>query len=58
MKTAGPLSAIVVSPTTPCLPTAGGADFHPLTVCAACRGPLRDGDLTVTGGTHPVQATM
>jgi DNA-binding HxlR family transcriptional regulator len=35
-----------------------GADFHPLTVCAACRGPLRDGDLTVTGGTHPVQATM
>jgi hypothetical protein len=24
----------------------------------ACRGPLRDGDLTVTGGTHPVQATM
>jgi hypothetical protein len=29
-----------------------GADFHPLTVCAACRGPLRDGDLTVTRG-HP-----
>jgi hypothetical protein len=35
-----------------------GADFHPLTVCAACREPLRDGELTVTGGTHPVQATM
>ena len=35
-----------------------GADFHPLTVCAACREPLRDGQLTVTGGTHPVQATM
>jgi hypothetical protein len=27
-------------------------------VCAACREPLRDGELTVTGGTHPVQATM
>ena len=35
-----------------------GADFHPLTVCAACQQPLRDGQLTVTGGTHPVQATM
>jgi HxlR-like helix-turn-helix len=35
-----------------------GADFHPLTVCAACRAPLRDGELTVTGGTHLVQATM
>jgi hypothetical protein len=35
-----------------------GADFHPLTVCAACREPLRDGELTVTGGTHPVEATM
>jgi hypothetical protein len=35
-----------------------GADFHPLTVCSACREPLRDGELTVTGGTHPVQATM
>ena len=34
-----------------------GADF-PLTVCGACREPLRDGQLTVTGGTHPVQATM
>ena len=35
-----------------------GADFYPQTVCAACRAALRDGDLTVTGGTHPVQATM
>jgi DNA-binding HxlR family transcriptional regulator len=35
-----------------------GADFHPLTVCAACWAPLHDGELTVTGGTHPVQATM
>jgi HxlR-like helix-turn-helix len=24
----------------------------------AGREPLRDGELTVTGGTHPVQATM
>ena len=30
-----------------------GADFHPVTVCAACQEPLRDGELTVTGGTHP-----
>jgi DNA-binding HxlR family transcriptional regulator len=35
-----------------------GADFRPLTVCAACRQPLRDGELTVSGGTHPVEATM
>lgn len=35
-----------------------GADFHPLTVCATCKEPLRDGELTVTGGTHPVEATM
>jgi DNA-binding HxlR family transcriptional regulator len=35
-----------------------GAEFHPLTVCAACREPLRDGDLTVIGGTHPVVATV
>jgi DNA-binding HxlR family transcriptional regulator len=35
-----------------------GADVHPLTVCAACKKPLRDGELTVTGGTHPVEATM
>jgi DNA-binding HxlR family transcriptional regulator len=35
-----------------------GADFHPRTVCAACHAPLRDGELTVTGGTHPVEATI
>jgi DNA-binding HxlR family transcriptional regulator len=31
-----------------------GAEFHPLTVCAACREPVREGELTVVGGTHPV----
>jgi DNA-binding HxlR family transcriptional regulator len=35
-----------------------GAEFHAMTVCAACREPLRDGQLTVTGGTHPVEATV
>jgi hypothetical protein len=35
-----------------------GAEFHPLTVCEACREPLLDGDLTVSGGTHPVTATV
>lgn len=35
-----------------------GADFHPMTVCAGCGEPIRDGDLTVSGGTHPVEATM
>ena len=35
-----------------------GADFHPLTVCADCLEPLHDGELTVTGGPHPVEATM
>jgi hypothetical protein len=35
-----------------------GAEFHPLTVCAACGEPLCDGDLTVVGGTHPVAATV
>jgi DNA-binding HxlR family transcriptional regulator len=35
-----------------------GAEFHPLTVCAACGEPWRDGDLVVSGGTHPVGATM
>jgi DNA-binding HxlR family transcriptional regulator len=33
-----------------------GAEFHPLTVCEACREPLVDGALTVSGGTHPVEA--
>jgi hypothetical protein len=32
-----------------------GAEFHPLTVCAACRAPVASGELTVKGGTHPVQ---
>jgi DNA-binding HxlR family transcriptional regulator len=35
-----------------------GAEFHPLTVCAACREPLHDGELTTTGGTHPVTVTV
>ena len=35
-----------------------GAEFHPLTVCATCNEPVCDGELTVTGGTHPVEATM
>lgn len=30
-----------------------GADFHPLTVCEACGEPWREGELTVSGGTHP-----
>jgi hypothetical protein len=30
----------------------------PTSTLTVCRGPLRDGELTVTGGTHPVQATM
>jgi DNA-binding HxlR family transcriptional regulator len=35
-----------------------GAEFHAATVCAACGEPLRDGELRVVGGTHPVEATM
>jgi DNA-binding HxlR family transcriptional regulator len=35
-----------------------GAEFHAQTVCEACGEPIRDGDLTVVGGTHPVQATL
>jgi DNA-binding HxlR family transcriptional regulator len=31
-----------------------GEEFHPLTVCAACRQPVGRGELTVTGGTHPI----
>jgi hypothetical protein len=27
-------------------------------VCAACGEPVRAGDLTVAGGTHPVDATL
>jgi DNA-binding HxlR family transcriptional regulator len=32
-----------------------GEEFHPLTVCAACREPVGEGELTVAGGTHPVK---
>ena len=35
-----------------------GAEFHALTVCAACREPIGEGDLKVVGGTHPVEATL
>jgi DNA-binding HxlR family transcriptional regulator len=35
-----------------------GTEFHALTVCAACGEPVGDGELTVTGGTHPVEATL
>jgi len=32
-----------------------GAEFHPLTVCAACMAPVGIGELKVKGGTHPVK---
>jgi DNA-binding HxlR family transcriptional regulator len=35
-----------------------GKQFHPVTICAACQEPVKDGELTVTGGTHPVEATI
>jgi hypothetical protein len=35
-----------------------GAEFHALTVCEACRRAVVAGELTVTGGTHPVDATL
>jgi DNA-binding HxlR family transcriptional regulator len=35
-----------------------GAEFHPVAVCAACGEPVRAGELTVVGGTHPVDATL
>jgi hypothetical protein len=35
-----------------------GAEFHALTVCAACGEPIGVGDLKVVGGTHPVEATL
>jgi DNA-binding HxlR family transcriptional regulator len=35
-----------------------GAEFHALTVCAACGEPVGMSDLAVTGGTHPVDATL
>jgi DNA-binding HxlR family transcriptional regulator len=31
-----------------------GTEFHPLTVCKACRAPVAPGTLTVKGGTHPI----
>ena len=31
-----------------------GAEFHPLTVCAACGVPIGTGVLSVNGGTHPI----
>ena len=35
-----------------------GAEFHPVAVCEACGEPVGLGDLTVAGGTHPVDATL
>jgi DNA-binding HxlR family transcriptional regulator len=35
-----------------------GAEFHALTVCQACGEPVDEGELTVIGGTHPVDATL
>ena len=35
-----------------------GAEFHASVVCEACGEPIGVGDLTVTGGTHPVEATL
>jgi DNA-binding HxlR family transcriptional regulator len=35
-----------------------GAEFHAETVCAACGEAIGVGDLTVSGGTHPVDATL
>ena len=35
-----------------------GAEFHPLTVCEACGSAIGIGDLKVSGGTHPVDATI
>jgi DNA-binding HxlR family transcriptional regulator len=35
-----------------------GAEFHAQTVCAACGEPVGDGELSVSGGTHPVEATL
>jgi DNA-binding HxlR family transcriptional regulator len=32
-----------------------GEEFHPLTVCEACREPVKPGELTVSGGTHPIE---
>jgi DNA-binding HxlR family transcriptional regulator len=34
-----------------------GAEFHPLTVCAACGAPVAPGELSVSGGTHPIEGS-
>jgi DNA-binding HxlR family transcriptional regulator len=35
-----------------------GAEFHAVTVCEACGERVREGELRVVGGTHPVEATL
>jgi DNA-binding HxlR family transcriptional regulator len=35
-----------------------GTEFHARTICEACGKPIHGGDLTVIGGTHPVDATL
>jgi DNA-binding HxlR family transcriptional regulator len=35
-----------------------GAEFHAVVTCEACDEPVRDGELRVVGGTHPVEATL
>jgi DNA-binding HxlR family transcriptional regulator len=35
-----------------------GAEFHAEVVCEACGERVGLGDLTVSGGTHPVEATL
>jgi DNA-binding HxlR family transcriptional regulator len=35
-----------------------GAEFHAVVTCQACGEPVREGELTVVGGTDPVQATL
>jgi DNA-binding HxlR family transcriptional regulator len=35
-----------------------GAEFHAAVTCEACGERIGEGDLTVTGGTHPVDATL
>jgi len=32
-----------------------GAEFHPVTVCKACGRPVGSGELTMIGGTHPIE---
>jgi DNA-binding HxlR family transcriptional regulator len=35
-----------------------GAEFHAVVTCGACGERVRDGELRVTGGTQPVEATL